>query len=999
MPSFGLVHALSRRWVAIALVLALGVSLSVGAFFVLRAQERRSIENDVREEAKLRAEAVADELDDALAAVRAIRGLHGSSDNVSREEFDATAGKLLESSAALEGMEWAPFVPDARRDAYERLAGPEGAPGFRFTELGRSGRLERAERREAYYPVYFAVPAAAKGLLGYDLGSDAQRLSLLADARDSGREVAGPGLRLPETKKRRFVLLAPVYHPGAATKTLRQRREAIAGFAVAILSPASLLDHAVGASQPGGIETMLVDRTEPAERLLAFRDSAGGRPAASLAAAEQRMARAGARYRNEFPFGLGGRSWALVVAPSPEFTAAASTWLPWGGLVLGLAVTTLLALRLARGSLHTARIERLVEDRTMKLSKANASLRETGDRLKALVEASPLATISLDLEGNVTSWSQAAERLFGWRAGEVIGHTPPNVAEDRRTEFDECRRRSLEGNEVLHLETQRLRRDGSVVDVVIYVAPLHDELGRPGGNMTVIADITERKQVEEALRESEERFRTAFDEAAVGMAITGLDGNFRRVNRALCDIIGYSADELLQMRFHDITHLDDREDNVAALQEFVEGDARVLKLEKRYVHSNGDEVWVLLNIALVRDAAGTPLYYVTEIQDITDWKRAVQALRESEERFRLMADSAPALAWMSEADGRPAFYNRGWLDFTGRTLEEELAQPSRAIHPDDIAATTASFAEAIAARTSWEAEYRLRRHDGAYRWISDWAVPRFLPDGSYAGLTGVAVDVTDRKQAEEERERLLAYEREQVERLRELDGLKDDLVATVSHELRTPLTNILGYVNVAVGVISEGEGRRLLSVIERNAKRLLNLVNDLLVVAQVDSGKLTIQNEPVDLPALVRESVENARAAAQLKGLTLRLEAEPVAGFRGDHPRLVQLVDNLLGNAIKFTASGGHVTVRVGANAGTAFVEVEDSGIGIAEKDLDRLFERFYRAAEARQEAVQGTGLGLTIVRAIAESHGGTVTVRSAPREGATFRVELPVQASARAAA
>ena len=238
-------------------------------------------------------------------------------------------------------------------------------------------------------------------------------------------------------------------------------------------------------------------------------------------------------------------------------------------------------------------------------------------------------------------------------------------------------------------------------------------------------------------------------------------------------------------------------------------------------------------------------------------------------------------------------------------------------------------------------------------------MPRFLPDGSYAGLTGVAVDVTDRKQAEEERERLLAYEREQVERLRELDGLKDDLVATVSHELRTPLTNILGYVNVAVGVISEGEGRRLLSVIERNAKRLLNLVNDLLVVAQVDSGKLTIQNEPVDFPALVRESVENARAAAQLKGLTLRLEAEPVAGFRGDHPRLVQLVDNLLGNAIKFTASGGHVTVRVGAHAGTAFVEVEDSGIGIAEKDLDRLFERFYRAAEARQEAVQGTGLGL----------------------------------------
>jgi PAS domain S-box-containing protein len=517
--------------------------------------------------------------------------------------------------------------------------------------------------------------------------------------------------------------------------------------------------------------------------------------------------------------------------------------------------------------------------------------------------------------------------------------------------------------------------------------------------MTVIADITERKRVEEALRESEERFRTAFDEAAVGMAIAGLDGSFRRVNRALSDIVGYPIDELLQLRFRDITHPDDVDENLHALERFVEGDGRVLRMEKRYVHHNGDEIWVLLNIALVRDAAGTPLYFVAEIQDITDWRRAVQALRESEERFRLMADSAPALAWMSDADGRPAFYNRGWLDFTGRSLEEELAEPLSAVHPDDLAATNESLSASIAARTSWEAEYRLRRYDGTYRWISDWAVPRFLPDGSYAGLTGVAVDITERKQAEEERERLLAYEREQVERLRELDGIKDDLVATVSHELRTPLTNILGYINVAEGVISEEEGRRLLSVIERNAKRLLDLVNDLLVVAQVDSGKLSIQRDPVDLATVVRESVESARAAAELKGLEVLLDAQTVSGFLGDHARLVQLVDNLVGNAIKFTPAGGRITVRVGAEQGAAFLEVEDSGVGIAAAELDRLFERFYRTADARQQAVQGTGLGLTIVRAIAEAHGGSVAVRSIPGEGATFRVELPLQGERRAAA
>jgi signal transduction histidine kinase len=242
-----------------------------------------------------------------------------------------------------------------------------------------------------------------------------------------------------------------------------------------------------------------------------------------------------------------------------------------------------------------------------------------------------------------------------------------------------------------------------------------------------------------------------------------------------------------------------------------------------------------------------------------------------------------------------------------------------------------------------------------------------------------------------EREQVAA---EDARRLREHDRLKDSLIASVSHELRTPLTSIRGYLELVLeeesGELTD-EQRAHLAIVERNARRLQLVVGDLLFVAQVDAGMLAIERAPVDLVALAGDCVEAARPFALEKGVALSLSADSGPELSADAARLGQVLDNLVSNALKFTPAGGRVEVRTSASDGHAVFEVADTGSGIPAGDLKRVFERFFRTAGANAQAVQGTGLGLGITKAIVEAHGGTIGVESEEGAGTTFRVELPL--------
>jgi signal transduction histidine kinase len=310
-----------------------------------------------------------------------------------------------------------------------------------------------------------------------------------------------------------------------------------------------------------------------------------------------------------------------------------------------------------------------------------------------------------------------------------------------------------------------------------------------------------------------------------------------------------------------------------------------------------------------------------------------------------------------------------------------------------------------------EHQTRGLRKDGTEVDVSLTVSPIFDSVQRVTGTAVIARDITHIRRQQAQLQSLLAKERvaradaesaqralaEQNERLRELDRLKDEFISLVSHELRTPLTSIRGYLELLLdggaGELTEDQSR-FLAVVDRNSKRLMHLVGDLLFLAQVEAGKLALELEVVELDDVVAEAVEAAKPLADEQGIELKASADHVPAMVGDRGRLAQVLDNLVSNALKFSDEGGTVEVVVMYADGEAVLEVRDTGIGISADEQAQLFDRFFRSTEATERAIPGTGLGLTIAKAIIERHDGSIEVESAPGAGTTMRVRLPVKDS-----
>jgi PAS domain S-box-containing protein len=304
----------------------------------------------------------------------------------------------------------------------------------------------------------------------------------------------------------------------------------------------------------------------------------------------------------------------------------------------------------------------------------------------------------------------------------------------------------------------------------VYV-PTKDQGGDVDGWIAVAADVTERHEAEERLRESEELFRATFFQAAVGIAQTGMDGHWLLLNDRFCEILGYSREELRGKTFIDITHPDDREKSLAGVRELVFGNASSWSMQKRYICKDGATVWGRTSVSLVRDRHHKPLYFVAAVEDITQTVEAEERIRESEERFRNMADTAPVMIWVSGTDKGCTFFNKTWLDFTGRTMEQEMGSGWAAgVHPDDLDRCVAVYSSSFDARKSFQMEYRLRRADGEYRWLLDTGIPRFTSGNVFQGYIGSCIDITERIRAEEERQKFVSLADRSMEFIGMYDG-------------------------------------------------------------------------------------------------------------------------------------------------------------------------------------------------------------------------------------
>jgi two-component system, sensor histidine kinase and response regulator len=277
-------------------------------------------------------------------------------------------------------------------------------------------------------------------------------------------------------------------------------------------------------------------------------------------------------------------------------------------------------------------------------------------------------------------------------------------------------------------------------------------------------------------------------------------------------------------------------------------------------------------------------------------------------------------------------------------------------------------------------------------WVSTTKMPLRDSRGRIIGTFGISRDVTAQVRAENTTTQQALQLRAQNESLSGLDRLKDEFVGMVSHELRTPLASILGYVEILREEGVNGpDAERCAEVIERNAQRLLRLVGDLQLLSQIQSGKMAMEFRRADLADIAAHAVEELRPEAKRKHIDLALSVTAIPVLSVDLTRIAQLLANLLSNAVKFTPDGGRVEVRLGSEGGQVVLAVADTGVGIPAADQDRIFERFYRTAIVRRQEIPGTGLGLTITKAIVAAHNGTIAVESAEGRGSTFTIRLPL--------
>ena len=527
-------------------------------------------------------------------------------------------------------------------------------------------------------------------------------------------------------------------------------------------------------------------------------------------------------------------------------------------------------------------------------------------------------------------------------------------------------------------------------------------IGSPVTDLALVSD--DLTVAGEALRSAETGEREGLaqlsalvNQPTAGIAQIDADGRFVRVNRHYCELVGRAPEQLVGRPLGEVLHPDDR----ARYLELVHGlteDEPERTSETRYRSPAGADRWVDTSCSLVLpERPGTAAHGAVSIVALdAGWRRAAEhGARVAESRFRAVADAAPMLVWVAAPDSRRTWFNSRWLAFVGGRVEDEVGGGwLRHVHPEDRDRCADAIAGAFAARRRFGLEYRLRRHDGTDRWVRDDGVPLHDPDGSFAGYVGAGQDVTDQRTAERERDDLRVQERKARRDADEAGQAKDEFLAALSHELRAPLNAVRIWAGLLKSGLKDPQTlARAADTIDRNAVLQTRLVEDLLDVARIVSGRLRLGRERVVLAAVIDAALETAQPPALNKGVALvrRVEADG-AVVLGDAVRLQQVAWNLLANAVRFTPAGGRVEVSLRRRGDRAELTVADSGQGIAADLLPHVFDRFRQGESGTTRSHGGLGLGLSIARQLVELHGGTLEAASPGTGlGATFTVILPL--------
>ena len=612
--------------------------------------------------------------------------------------------------------------------------------------------------------------------------------------------------------------------------------------------------------------------------------------------------------------------------------------------------------------------------------------RYSEEQYRTVVETATDAVVSIGEDSKVLFVNPATTKIFGYDTSELIGRPLMMLMPESLRKLHEAGFRRYLATGERHLnwqgaEVTGLRKNGQEFPVEVSFG----EMISNGRKVFTgfIRDMSEKKRAENELRKQKEVFQKIFENIPVTISFVGQDGHIELVNPEWERTMGWT---LKEMREHNLNLYAELYPDPQYRQWVLDLIAASTgEWNDRKVRVRDGRV-IDLAMAVVHLSDGTS---VAIGRNITERKRAEAGLRESEARFRLVADSAPVMIWMSGTDKLCTDFNKPWLDFTGRSIDQELGNGwAEGVHPEDLQRCMTTYIQAFDRREEFRMEYRLRRYDGEFRWVLDIGAPRFNPDGSFAGYIGSCIDVTEQRRAEEQ----LHQAQADLARVTRVVAM-GELAATIAHEVNQPLTAIVTNANFSL---------RHLRSSNPNFDELLvaitEIVNDGTRASAVISrirgllAKATPRRAQLDINEIIQQVIILLRNELTRNRVYLRTELAPdPPPVQGDPVQLQQVLINLVVNAIEAmraaTKQPRKLLIRSATNQDGILVQVQDSGPGIEDELAGRIFEPFFTTKP------EGTGMGLAISRSIVESHGGELSLMTDSR-GALFQFVLPVDRS-----
>ncbi len=1030
--------ATARQGPVLLVAFAMGTALSLILFSMMLDHERALARMNFDRWAHNHTTILQSRIEHDLQVVESIAGLFTASGSVERDGFRQFVQIPLSAHMAVQWLGWVPRIPEAGRSVYEEQARREGFAGFQFTER-REGRLVRAAQRAEYFPAYFVEPLAGnESAAGFDIASDPLVLPALEEARDTGQTVlTTPHTLLQEPgEKLGFLVLRAVYRKGASHQTVAERRANLLGYVTGAFNAVSVVEAAWNDISPAGLDIALYDDAVPGGKLLDFHPS---RPYKEAAPKEPGPSQLTSRTTIRVP----GRQWSLVFSPAPSFWAAYPTERAYVVLLCGLLVTGLFTTYLYKRTRSAARVAQLA----VEVAQANRGLEESYERVARAHQEWVDAFDSIrdpiflhDQEGRILRANRTYARLAGKVIHEVLGKPYWEVFPKADGPLQSCLEARQEHVPVSHNE-EISGEDGRVFHSRAFAA--RDENGHYRYSVHILEDITERKHAEQELhhRLGLERLVSTISANFVNLLPSEIDPAINSALEAVGSFAGVDRSYVFRLS-PDVNTMDNTHEWCAAgiepqkhvlqglaVEQFPwslgmlkqgqvvhvpriadlppEAGAEKAIFQAQDIQSlvlvpliQGRQLVGFLGFDSVRTEQAWPEEDVRLLKLIGEvfvnaWMRmrVEEALRESEARFHQLANATPQFVWTADAAGRVNYYSRQWYAFTGfpEGRVSDDADALSLMHPNDVQRSAERWRQSIRTGQPYENQLRLREgRTGEYRWHLSRAVPMRDGNGHIIEWFGITIDIHAQKQAEEA--------------LKDADQRKDEFLAMLAHELRNPLAPIRNAVHVLKlrGRPSGNTVHWAADLIDRQISHLARLVDDLLDVARITMGKIQLHREPVDLNAVLRRAAEvmDSSVKAHHHELTVLLPETPT-WMEGDPARLIQVVDNLLNNAVKYTEDGGRIQLALECAGGDeAVIRIRDSGVGIAPELLARIFEPFRQADHSLARAQGGLGLGLTLVHRLVEMHGGRVEAFSeGPGKGSEFRVYLPLADAGKQAA